>query len=93
LQTGNIDAFNSVWAAHKSEYESQPALVASSAAVKEKITLLAVMELAARKPSTERTISFQELAEETRLGVDQVSSPQCIVSTRPKTCICRLNGC
>ena len=72
FQTGAIDAFNEVVASHRAAYESQPALVAAAGAVKEKITLLAVMELAGRKPPAERSLSFAELAAETRLPVDQV---------------------
>ena len=72
FQTGAIDAFNGVVAAHAAEFAAQPALAASSAAIKEKLTLLAVMELAGRKPPTERTLSFAEVAAETRLPVEQV---------------------
>lgn len=59
-------------AAHSAAFAAQPALVASSAAIKEKIALLAVMELAGRKPPTERSLPFGEVAAETRLPVDQV---------------------
>lgn len=72
FQTGAIDAFNAVVGAHSAEFAAQPALVASSAAIKEKIALLAVMELAGRKPPTERSLTFAEVAAETRLPVDQV---------------------
>jgi 26S proteasome regulatory subunit N9 len=72
FQTGAIDAFNAVVAGHRAAFESQPALVAASAAIKEKVALLAVMELAGRKPPAERTLGFDEVAAETRLPGDQV---------------------
>lgn len=72
FQTGAIDAFNEVVAAHRSAYDSQPALVASAGAIKEKIALLAVMEMAARKPPSDRSLTFDEVAAETRLPGDQV---------------------
>jgi len=72
FQTGAIDAFNDVVAAHRPAFEAQPALVAASGAIKEKITLLAVMELAGRKPPAERSLTFAEVAAETRLPLEQV---------------------
>ena len=72
FQTGDIDRFNGIVGAHRAEFDAQPALVAASAAIKEKLTLLAVMELAATKPPSARTISFDELARETRLPLDQM---------------------
>ena len=59
-------------AAHRAQYDAQPALVASAGAIKEKITLLAVMELAERKPPAERSLTFSEVAAEIRLPTDQV---------------------
>ena len=72
FQTGDIAGFNAVVGAHRAEFDAQPALVAASAPIKEKITLLAVMELAASKPASGRTIPFAELARETCLPVDQI---------------------
>lgn len=50
FQTGNIDGFNAVVAKNKDAFGAQPALLAASATIKEKITLLAVMEMAASRP-------------------------------------------
>jgi len=72
FQTGNIDGFNAVVAAHRAAFAAQPALESSTAVVKEKITLLAVVELAASKPAAARAIPFDELARETRLPREQV---------------------
>ena len=72
FQSGDIDGFNAVVGAHKSEFDAQPALVAGSASIKEKITLLAVMELASATPSATRSLSFEELAAHTHLPVDQM---------------------
>jgi 26S proteasome regulatory subunit N9 len=72
FQHGDIDAFNATVAANREAFEAAPALISSAGAMKEKITLLAVMELAARKPSGERAIAFEEVAAEVRLPVEQV---------------------
>jgi 26S proteasome regulatory subunit N9 len=72
FQTGNIDAFNTVVASNRAAFSAQSALESSGAVIKEKITLLAVMELAASKPAADRAISFAEISHETRLPADQV---------------------
>lgn len=72
FQNGNIDAFSNAVARNQAAFDTQPALVAHVGKIKEKITLLAVMELAARKPPSDRSLSFAEIAAETRLPEDQV---------------------
>jgi 26S proteasome regulatory subunit N9 len=49
-----------------------PALAASAAPMKEKITLLALMELAARRPALGRVLTFDDVAAATHLPPDQV---------------------
>jgi len=72
FQTGDIDAFNSLVSEHSAAYESNAALQAGQTTMKEKLTLLCVMELVSNTPPAERTLSFQAIAEATRLGVEQV---------------------
>lgn len=50
----------------------QPALVALEGTIKEKVTLVCVMELASQRPAAERSVSFVDIAAATRLPVDQV---------------------
>lgn len=71
FQHGDIDAFNGVLGMHAADVAAAPALAASAAAMKEKITLLAVMELAASRPALGRAISFADVAAATRLPAEQ----------------------
>lgn len=71
FQAGDIDAFNAIVGSNKAAFDAAPALSASSALLKEKVTLLAVMELAAKR-SDRGAISFEEIAAATRLPQDQV---------------------
>lgn len=50
----------------------QPALVSKQDYVKEKVALLALMVLVFQRPPHERNIPFLEIAETTRLPVEQV---------------------
>ncbi len=72
FQTGDIDAFNGIVSENAAAYESNQALQAGQTTMKEKLTLLCVMELVSNTPPAERTLSFQTIAEATRLGVEQV---------------------
>ena len=74
FQTGDVEAFERVVAGNAAAIASHPALVAAQAAVREKITLAALVELAARRPATDRAISFADVAREARVPVDQVEA-------------------
>ena len=69
---GDVDAFNALLGTHKDAYVAQPALVARSAFVKEKIALLAFMNLIFETPSHLRSLKFADIAERARLDNDQV---------------------
>lgn len=69
---GDIDKFNEIVATNSAEFNSQPALATKREYIKEKVALLALMVLVFQRPSHERNISFVEIAEVTRLPVDQV---------------------
>jgi 26S proteasome regulatory subunit N9 len=69
---GDIDKFNAVIASNAAEFDAQPALATKRESIKEKIALLALMVLVFQRPSHERNISFAEIADVTRLPVDQV---------------------
>ncbi len=49
-QTGDIDAYNRITAANKAAIDKFPTLVAAKDKMLEKLTLLAIMELAAQRP-------------------------------------------
>jgi 26S proteasome regulatory subunit N9 len=71
-QSGSIDGFNQVVSEHRAAFEAQPALAANVSVLKEKIALLAIMELAATKPGVDRSIPVADLSRVTRLPGDQV---------------------
>ena len=69
---GDIDQFNSIVAANQSAMESQPALANSMDALKQKITLLCLMELIFSRPPNDRNIPFGDIAAATKLPLDQI---------------------
>lgn len=72
FHTGDIDGFNTIVAANRGAYESQPALAAADQTVKEKVAIVCVMEMATTRPATDRSIPFADVAAATRLPVDHV---------------------
>lgn len=69
---GQIDTFNTIAAEHRDAWDEEPALGVYEEQVKQKVTLLALMNLAADLPAAERTIPFTAVAERTQLPVDEV---------------------
>ena len=69
---GDVTRFNEVMAGHSAEVSAQPALVANVSLLKEKIALLALMELVFRRPADERTLAFSDIATATLLPLAQV---------------------
>jgi len=68
----DIEAFSLLYSTHQAAFEAQPALTYRLDFVKEKLTLLALMNLVFETPAQERTLSFAAVAAHTRLPVDQV---------------------
>lgn len=69
---GDVDAFNDCLGRNKDEYLKQPALRAKAPFVKEKIALLAFMNLVFETPAHERAIPFSAIATRARLDLDHV---------------------
>ena len=69
---GDIDMFNNVFADHKAEIQRKAALANNLPILKEKITLLCVMNLIFQRPPSQRNISFSEIAKATQLELKQV---------------------
>ena len=69
---GDVLGFQRVADAHASAIQMQPSLVSRAEAVKEKITLLALVNMVFERPSLERTLSFEDIAERVVVPVDQV---------------------
>ena len=78
LHKGEIDNFNQIVATYSSQYYAQPALAAKHEDVKKKVVLLCLLNIAFLKPSYNRNITFAEIAEKTRIPIDQVKSAACV---------------
>lgn len=72
FQRGNIDEFNGILAEHREAFDRFAALRGAEETIKEKIALVALMELVSSRPAHERSISFEDIAEATRLPVESV---------------------
>lgn len=72
MAKGDVILFNNLSTKYATQIQSQPALVHRATAVKEKITLLALVNMVFERPSAERTLTFAEVAERIHVQVDQV---------------------
>lgn len=69
---GDVLGFQRVADANAEAIRSQPSLVTRADAVKEKITLLALVNMVFERPSLERTLSFEDIADRVVVPLDQV---------------------
>mmetsp|Transcript_24436 Transcript_24436/g.52688 ORF Transcript_24436/g.52688 Transcript_24436/m.52688 type:complete len:419 (-) Transcript_24436:132-1388(-) len=69
---GDVLGFQRVADANAAAIQMQPSLVSRAEAVKEKITLLALVNMIFERPSLERTLSFEEIADRVVVPLDQV---------------------
>eukprot|EP00591_Stephanopyxis_turris_P007731 CAMPEP_0195519264 /NCGR_PEP_ID=MMETSP0794_2-20130614/14545_1 /TAXON_ID=515487 /ORGANISM="Stephanopyxis turris, Strain CCMP 815" /LENGTH=404 /DNA_ID=CAMNT_0040648387 /DNA_START=141 /DNA_END=1352 /DNA_ORIENTATION=- len=69
---GDVVKFHSITEASAAGIQSQPALVSRAVLVKEKITLLALVNMIFERPSNERTLGFDEIADRTKLSKNEV---------------------
>ncbi len=69
---GDVDALEQISKDYSTAIASQPALVGRADVVKEKITLLALVNMIFERPSSERTLSFEDIAVRTKMSIDQV---------------------
>jgi len=68
FNTGDVAKFRQL----KPKWETQADLAANETLLFEKVCLLCLMEMTFRREANQRMISFQEIAQETTLPVDQV---------------------
>lgn len=68
FNSGNIKKFQSM----RPRWAAQPDLAANETGLRQKITLLCLMELTFKRKSTDRSFSFQAIAGETELPVNEV---------------------
>ncbi|EED96059.1 26S proteasome regulatory subunit [Thalassiosira pseudonana CCMP1335] len=69
---GDVVGFQRVADANAAAIQLQPSLVSRAEAVKEKITLLALVNMVFERPSLERTLSFEDIADRVGVPLDQV---------------------
>lgn len=72
FHVGDVDKFNKVIGDNMSAFQAQPALSHASEYIKEKISLLCLLQLVFKRPSHQRTLSFGDIAAGTRLPLNQV---------------------
>ena len=72
LNSGDIDGFSAILDSNRERYFGQPSLSSRHELIKQKVVLLALVNLAFERPSSERAIPFADIAHRTRLPVDQV---------------------
>jgi len=68
FNSGDVAKFRQL----KPKWATQPDLAANETLLFEKVCLLCLMEMTFRREATQRVISFQQIAKETTLPVDQV---------------------
>lgn len=69
---GDIEGFNKVVESNYEKYFAQPALASRNEMVKQKLVLMALMDMVFQKPPHDRNLTFDAIAERTRLPRDQV---------------------
>ena len=69
---GDVVGFQAVADANTEAIGKQPSLVSRAEAVKEKITLLALVNMVFERPSLERTLLFEDIAERVGVPLEQV---------------------
>lgn len=69
---GDVVGFQRVADANAAAIQLQPSLVSRAEAVKEKITLLALVNMVFERPSLERTLSFEDIADRVGVPLDKV---------------------
>lgn len=72
LNNGDIASFNDVIQRYSEVYFSHPTLAAFHDAIKQKVVLLSLMSLVFRRSSHDRCISYQEIADNSKIPLDQV---------------------
>jgi len=69
---GDVDSLERISTDYAAAIAKQPALVSRADVVKEKITLLALVNMVFERPSSERTLSFEDIATKTKMPLEQV---------------------
>ncbi|ELU00358.1 hypothetical protein CAPTEDRAFT_21954 [Capitella teleta] len=68
FNSGSIARFEAL----KAQWSTQPDLTSQELQMRQKISLLCLMEMTFKRPSTDRQLTFNEIAQETQLPLDEV---------------------
>lgn len=72
FNAGDVDSFNALLADHRAAVAQHSAMAAGLPTMKQKIALLCLVELVFRRSAADRTITFAEVADATRMPVAEV---------------------
>jgi len=72
FNSGDINGYENLVVKHREQLQAHPALVSDAALLIQKISILALMELAFKRPSDKRTIPFADISTATKLPVKEV---------------------
>lgn len=72
FNAGDIARYDALCTLHAAQLNSQPALVSNERRLREKITLMCLLELVSSLPAEERTLKLEAIAQRTHLTVDGV---------------------
>lgn len=69
---GDVLDLESITSTYSDAIATQPALISRANVVKEKVMLLALVNMVFKRPSNERTLSFEDIAAESKIPLNQV---------------------
>lgn len=72
FNSGDLTKYDELCSVHAASLNAQPALVAEATALREKITILCLMQLIFKLPSEDRVISLSTITEQTKLTIEGV---------------------
>ncbi|KAK3245306.1 hypothetical protein CYMTET_45113 [Cymbomonas tetramitiformis] len=72
FNAGDLDSYNTLCMTYADQLNAQPALVQNERKLREKITILCLMEIIFSLPAEDRIISLQTIADKTKLSIDGV---------------------
>ena len=93
LHSGNIDQYNVIVDSCRVQYSAQPSLAGRHEVIKQKLVLLSLVNLAFERPSQARLVSFTDIANRTKIPVDQVHISSCCMYVVVSSFCARWNGC
>lgn len=72
MNTGDIDNYNFIVNQNSNKYFSQPVLTNFHGKIQQKVVLLCLMDMIFKRSSHDRTLSYHDIADKTKLPIDQV---------------------